>query len=98
MQDLRATGAYGYFGGVRRVRCNLPRGLDIQSSPEFKFNGMTLEFATVEQLAVGEERVLRFTAAGREPGDQVIRFTLHSDTVSREITAETSTFFFKADK
>jgi uncharacterized repeat protein (TIGR01451 family) len=80
------------------LRCNLPRGLEILASPEFKLDGMNLEFASIDQLAVGDERVLQFTATGREPGDQMVRFTLQSDNLSREITAETSTFFFKADK
>jgi uncharacterized repeat protein (TIGR01451 family) len=81
-----------------RVRCAVPNGLEIESSPDFRLSGTNLEFTAIETLAVGEERLLTFTASGREAGDQIIRFTMLCDTVSREITADTSTFFFKADK
>jgi uncharacterized repeat protein (TIGR01451 family) len=77
------------------VRCTLPRGLAVESSPEFRLNGLNLDFSPIHTLGVGEEKVLRLTVTGREPGDHVVRFELMCDSVSREIVAETSTFFFK---
>ena len=56
------------------------------------------EAGRLENLAVGEEKVLQLSTIGREAGDQLIRFTLQCDILSHEITAETSTFFFKAEK
>ena len=61
-------------------------------------NGLMLDFSAIENLSVGEEKVLQLSTIGREAGDQLIRFTLHCDILSHEITAETSTFFFKAEK
>jgi uncharacterized repeat protein (TIGR01451 family) len=81
-----------------RVHCVLPRGLEIEPSSDHQLNGSTLDFTAIDSLAAGEERVLRLSTTGREAGDQLVRFSLQCDILSREISAETSTFFFKAEK
>jgi hypothetical protein len=76
----------------------MPTGLDVQPSADFSVNGTTVDFNAIERLAAGEERVIRLGTTGRESGDQVIRFTLDCDILPRELTAETTTFFFKSKK
>jgi len=81
-----------------RVRAQLPAGLEAVASDAITVSGNTIEFSSIDELAVGETTVLSLNTVGVEPGDQVIQLTLRCDALANELSAETSTVYYKTKK
>ena len=80
------------------VKGQLPSGISVVEAPGHKTCGASVEFNSIDRLNVNEELVLEVVVTCKEPGDRTVRFSLTSDALEQEITAETSTLFFAPNR
>ncbi len=78
------------------VQLQLPSAIEAIESADYETDGQQIDFETF-QLAPGQTQNLTVPVNCLEPGDHIVRATVHSSASTKPIAAENSLFFFSSE-
>jgi len=79
------------------IRAELPDGLGAVRSNDYQAADGEVRFP-VTSLKPGEKKVYRFEAVSNTAGDHIVKFKLSADSLSREVLAEESVFYYQTGR
>ncbi|QDU97488.1 DUF11 domain-containing protein [Lignipirellula cremea] len=79
------------------LRAELPSGMGAVRSSDYETHASEVRFP-VTSIAPGGKQIFRFEAVSSVPGDQIVKFKLSADSLSREVTSEESVYFYKTGR